>query len=121
MWMLEKSWCLHTAGRKRDRIGEARFAASVANHSKGVGAHRGRGRTESTCATYLKGNADLLFIEVKNPGLGKRSEPTELQHLKMEELKSFGDRCIVAHSVEEVERELPYFGGHSARFLALEP
>ena len=68
-----------------------------------------------------QGNVDLLVIEVKHSGLGKRSEPTELQHLKIEELKSFGDRCIVAHSVEEVERELPYFGGHSARFLTLEP
>lgn len=45
---------------------------------------------------------DLLFIEVKRPG----KKPTELQRMKMEELESFGARCIVAHSVEEMEAAL---------------
>ncbi len=40
-----------------------------------------------------------LFIEVKRPG----KKPTPLQQMKMEELESFGARCLVAHSVEEVE------------------
>ncbi len=49
-----------------------------------------------------KGEIDLVFIEVKRP----KKKPTPLQILKMEELKSFGARCIVAHSVEEVEEAL---------------
>lgn len=42
---------------------------------------------------------DLLFIEVKVPG----NKPTPLQTAVMEELSDHGARCIVAHSIEEVE------------------
>ena len=49
---------------------------------------------------------DLVFVEVKRPGLGKKSEPTPLQEMKMEELTGYGARCIVAHSIEEMEVQL---------------
>lgn len=44
----------------------------------------------------------LLVIAVKRPG----NKPTPLQKAVMEELESFGARCIVATSVEDVERAL---------------
>lgn len=44
----------------------------------------------------------LLFIEVKRPG----KKPTPLQTAKMEELEEYGARCIVAHSVEELQAQL---------------
>ena len=44
----------------------------------------------------------LLFIEVKVPG----NKPTFLQIRKMKELEEFGARCIVIHSLEELEKEL---------------
>lgn len=45
---------------------------------------------------------DLLFIEVKRPG----KKPTPLQIEVMKEMEEHGARCIVAHSVEEVENVL---------------
>lgn len=44
------------------------------------------------------GLCKLLFIEVKRP----QNSPTRLQELKMEELSSFGAKCFVAHSLDEV-------------------
>ncbi|HEX9060883.1 MAG TPA: VRR-NUC domain-containing protein [Clostridia bacterium] len=44
--------------------------------------------------------ARLLFIEVKVPG----NKPTRLQELKMQQLHEKGATCIIAHSVEEVEK-----------------
>lgn len=44
----------------------------------------------------------ILFIEVKTPG----NKPTALQAEVMEELEKHGARCIVAHSVEEVEEAI---------------
>lgn len=51
------------------------------------------------CATS---DMNLLFIEVKQPG----KKPTVLQSLKMKELESFGARCLVIHSIEELESQL---------------
>ncbi len=45
------------------------------------------------------GLVHLLFIEVKRPG----KHPTYLQEQKMKELETYGARCIVAHSVSELE------------------
>jgi hypothetical protein len=45
---------------------------------------------------------DLLFIEVKTPG----NKATPLQTEVMKELEAHGARCIVAHSIEEVEAAL---------------
>lgn len=50
----------------------------------------------------LHSDAQVLFIEVKRPG----NKPTIHQEHKMRELESFGARCLVAHSVEEVEKAL---------------
>lgn len=44
-------------------------------------------------------SVDILFIEVKRPGL----KATPLQIEVMKELEEHGAKCIVAHSVEEVE------------------
>ena len=43
-------------------------------------------------------DVELLFIEVKRP----QNSPTRLQEMKMEELVSFGAKCLVAHSLDEV-------------------
>lgn len=45
---------------------------------------------------------DMLFVEVKIPG----ASPSVLQEAKMEELTSYGARCIVAHSVTELQELL---------------
>ena len=45
---------------------------------------------------------ELFFIEVKRPG----KLPTLHQKVKMQELEEHGARCIVAHSVEEVEEAI---------------
>ncbi len=45
---------------------------------------------------------DLLFIEVKRPG----NKPTLRQQMKMEELETFGAKCIVATSIEDLEKQL---------------
>jgi hypothetical protein len=45
---------------------------------------------------------DLLFVEVKRPG----NPPTETQIRVMKELEEHGARCLVAHSVEEVEEAI---------------
>ncbi len=44
---------------------------------------------------------DLLFIEVKRQG----NKPTELQLAKMRELEEYGARCLVIHSLEELQAE----------------
>jgi hypothetical protein len=49
-----------------------------------------------------KKEAVLLFVEVKRLG----GKITPLQEDKMLELISFGARCIVAHSLEELIKEL---------------
>lgn len=45
---------------------------------------------------------DLLFIEVKRPG----KEATDIQKMKMQELTEYGARCIVATSIDDVEKQL---------------
>lgn len=45
---------------------------------------------------------NLLFIEVKAPG----KKPTAIQIVKMQELEEYSAKCIVAHSVEELEERL---------------
>lgn len=47
-------------------------------------------------------NGKCLFIEVKRPG----NKPTALQTAVMEELEQYGARCLVVHSVEELEELL---------------
>lgn len=42
----------------------------------------------------------LLFVEVKAHG----NKPTQAQHDKMIELQSFGATCIVAYSIDALER-----------------
>lgn len=48
---------------------------------------------------YAAPSVHLLFIEVKRPG----NKPTALQNAVMAELEEHGARCLVAHSVEELE------------------
>jgi hypothetical protein len=45
---------------------------------------------------------DLIFIEVKVPG----NKPTILQQEVMKELEEYGARCLVIHSVDELEELL---------------
>ena len=45
-------------------------------------------------------NLKLLFIEVKRPG----KKATPLQLAMMEELTKYGARCIIATSVEDLEK-----------------
>ena len=45
---------------------------------------------------------DLVFVEVKRPG----GIVSELQIQKIKELENYGARCIVAHSVAELEEKL---------------
>lgn len=47
----------------------------------------------------IKASLDLLFIECKAPG----KKPTPLQKAKMEELETYGARCYVCTSTEDVE------------------
>lgn len=65
-----------------------------------------RAGTPDIMAFRQRGNrfrfVELLFIEVKVPG----NKPTPLQQAVMEELEEHGARCIVAHSVEEVEEAI---------------
>lgn len=51
-----------------------------------------------TKEAYLEA-ADLIFIECKRPG----NKATPLQTAVMKELESFGARCFVATSIEDVE------------------
>lgn len=51
---------------------------------------------------YKNGEVDVLFIEVKRP----KNKPTPLQTAKMKELEEYGARCLVVHSVEELENQL---------------
>lgn len=48
----------------------------------------------------LKAGQPALFIEVKRPG----NKPTERQYQAMRELISHGAACLVATSVEDVQR-----------------
>ncbi|SRR6266496_3206572 len=41
----------------------------------------------------------LLFIEVKIPG----NKPTALQAAKMKELEEYGAKCLVIHSIKELQ------------------
>lgn len=41
----------------------------------------------------------IIFVEVKRPG----NKPTDLQEMKMRELKEFGAECFVATSVEDLQ------------------
>lgn len=50
----------------------------------------------------VSGIAELLFVEVKS---GK-NKPSDLQSRKMEELEQYGARCLVIHSLEELEAYL---------------
>lgn len=47
-------------------------------------------------------STELLFVEVKKPG----NHPTFLQEQKMKELEEHGARCIVVHSVVELEEKI---------------
>jgi hypothetical protein len=42
---------------------------------------------------------NLVFIEVKRPG----KKPTPLQIAKMQELESYGAKCLVAASIKDLE------------------
>lgn len=48
----------------------------------------------------VAGIAVLYFIEVKRPG----KVPTVHQEAKMAELEEYGAKCLVVHSVEELEQ-----------------
>lgn len=54
------------------------------------------------CVHHFEDHVHLLFIEVKVPG----NKPTPLQAEVMKELEEHGARCLVAHSVEEVEEAI---------------
>lgn len=45
---------------------------------------------------------ELLFVEVKRP----KGKVTPLQSAKMKELEEYGARCVVAHSIEELQSVL---------------
>ena len=51
---------------------------------------------------YLNLGSELVFIEVKR---NKKMKPTFHQIHKMEELKSYGAKCIVATSIEDLQKE----------------
>src|SRR6185436_1001711 len=48
---------------------------------------------------YVDGIVKLIFIEVKVPG----NKPTALQTAKMQELEEKGAKCLVIHSLEELQ------------------
>ncbi len=45
---------------------------------------------------------DLFFLEVKIPG----KKPTPAQEMMMAELCNFGAKCLVIHSLEELQKEI---------------
>lgn len=49
------------------------------------------------------GHTHLLFVEVKRPSNPK---PTFNQEMKMKELEEHGARCLVVHSLEELQNKL---------------
>lgn len=57
---------------------------------------------EYNCGKDKHAQTDLVFIEVKTP----KNKPTDIQERKMHELEEHGARCIVAHSLEELEEQL---------------
>lgn len=56
----------------------------------------------------------IVFIEVKRPG----NKPTERQIAKMKILEEYGAKCIVAHSVDELEIMLAGLESLSKRYDA---
>src|ERR1035437_2489510 len=57
---------------------------------------------QSAVFTEVVNLRDLLFIEVKRPG----GIVSELQKKKMKELESYGARCMVVHSLEQLQEKL---------------
>lgn len=55
----------------------------------------------STKFDYPSGTSDLIFIEVKRKG----NKPTFAQEQMMLELAEHGARCLVIHSLEEVQAQ----------------
>jgi hypothetical protein len=43
---------------------------------------------------------EILFLEIKRPG----KNPTPIQEQKMAELETYGAKCLVIHSLEELEQ-----------------
>lgn len=44
----------------------------------------------------------LVFIEIKRAN----KKPTDWQRIKMEQLRKYGARCIVAHSIDDIQKLL---------------
>lgn len=58
---------------------------------------------EYKCGHDTHVQTDLVFVEVKTP---QNPKPTDIQERKMHELEEHGARCIVAHSLEELQEQL---------------
>lgn len=59
-------------------------------------------RNPRTCGCMKCDGVSLIFVEVKRKG----NKPTFAQEQMMKELEFYGSRCLVAHSVEELEKLL---------------
>ena len=99
-----KSWFVMRLNSGKISVGEGRSRRMIQMNEVGTPDIMAFRRFVRTCDVHSIGtlHLDLLFIEVKRPG----NKPTLHQKMKMRELESFGARCLVAHSVEEVEEAI---------------
>lgn len=83
-------------------VGEGRFKRFIMGQAAGTPDLLAFSKPYADCDCQMPAEVRLLFIEIKRP----KQEPTVTQALKMEELETYGARCVVVHSVEELEKEL---------------
>jgi Holliday junction resolvase len=72
-------------------VGEGRSKRFIRGHEAG---------TPDLLAFRKSSYPSMFFIEVKVPG----NKPTALQKAKMEQLEDYGAMCIVATSVEDLQK-----------------
>lgn len=110
-YLQAKGWYVMRLNSGKYSVGEGRSKRFIMGQEAGtpdiVAFRQYYGSDDGVYGEDCRGKSSLMFVEVKRPG----NKPTFLQDQKMKELEEHGARCIVAHSLEELQAQLSNFSG----------
>lgn len=101
-YLRTKDWYVMRLNSGKYSVGEGRSKRFIMGQDAGtpdVLAFKQQLYRVSPAHILMAKDTVLLFIEVKRPG----NKPTSLQAAKMDELREYGAKCIVATCIEDLE------------------
>lgn len=102
-WLRAHGWYTQRMNSGKYAVGEGVTRRFIRGHDAGTPDIEAFKAVE--CPGYcphISHGTEHLFIEVKRPG----EHPTALQIAKMKELTEYGVRCLIVHSIAELEEKI---------------